>query len=48
MSANRLQRDTLLYPMDALIRTAAEAVDAPLVTFDGELLDNGGTLPEDL
>jgi len=34
--------------MDALILAAATAIDAPLVTFDKELLDNGGTLPEDL
>jgi len=48
MNANRYQQETLLYPMDALILAAATAIDAPLVTFDKELLDNGGTLPEDL
>lgn len=48
MGANRLQRETLLYPMDALILVAAEAIDASLITFDGELLDNGGVLPSEV
>jgi len=48
MAANRLQSDTLLYPMDALILAAAEAVDATLVSFDAELLDHGAKRPEDV
>lgn len=47
-SANRHQSETLLYPMDALILAAAEGVDATLVTFDTELADHGGALPQDL
>jgi len=46
MAANRLQSETLLYPMDALVLTAAEAIDATLVSFDSELLDHGARLPE--
>lgn len=47
VAANRLQSATLLYPMDALILAAAEAVDATLVTFDGELAAHDGVeLPE--
>lgn len=34
--------------MDALILACAEATDVPLVTFDGELLDNGATAPGEL
>jgi len=48
MAANRLQSDTLLYPMDALILTAADAVSATLVSFDAELLDHGAKRPENL
>lgn len=47
MSDNRLQSETLLYPMDALVLAAADAVDATLVTFDGELVDHGAELPAD-
>ena len=45
MAANRLQSETLLYPMDALVLTAADAVGATLVTFDSELLDHGAVSP---
>jgi predicted nucleic acid-binding protein len=48
MAANRLQSRTLLYPMDAFVLAAAEAVDATLVTFDTELLDHGGRHPTDV
>jgi len=46
MAADRLQSETLLYPMDALILAAADAIDATLVTFDSELLEHGGESPE--
>ena len=46
MAANRLQSETLLYPMDALVLTAADAVGATLVTFDSELLET--TVPSHL
>ena len=36
MDANQLQSETLLYPMDALILAAADAIDATLVSFDSE------------
>ena len=46
MAANRLQSETLLYPMDALLLGAAEAVDATLVSFDSELVEQGAMRPE--
>lgn len=46
MTANRIQSETLLYPMDAMILAAAEAIDATLVSFDTELLEHGAVLPE--
>lgn len=45
MAANRLQSETLLYPMDALILSAADAADATLVSFDSELVEYGAELP---
>ncbi|WP_424016952.1 type II toxin-antitoxin system VapC family toxin [Halorientalis pallida] len=48
LEANRLQSETLLYPMDALVLAAAEAVDATLVSFDSELLDHGAKQPTDV
>jgi len=48
MAANRLQAETLLYPMDALVLTAADAVDATLVSFDSELLEHGAERPQDV
>ncbi|WP_254542893.1 type II toxin-antitoxin system VapC family toxin [Halomarina pelagica] len=45
MAANELQSETLLYPMDALILTAADAIDATLVSFDNELVEHGAELP---
>lgn len=40
-----LQRETLLYPMDAQILAFARGVEAPLVTFDAELLDHDAVEP---
>lgn len=48
MAANKLQSETLLYPMDALILAAADAIDATLVSFDTELVERGATLPTDV
>jgi predicted nucleic acid-binding protein len=48
MEATRLQSETLLYPMDALVLAAADAVDATLVSFDGELVEHGAELPGNL
>jgi len=48
MAANRLQSDTLLYPMDAMIRSAADAADATLVSFDSELVEHGADPPQQL
>lgn len=48
MAANRLQSERLLYPMDALVLAAANAIDATLVSFDAELVDHGAMLPEDV
>jgi predicted nucleic acid-binding protein len=48
MAANRLQSDTLLYPMDAMILSAADAADTTLVSFDSELVEHGADLPQQL
>jgi len=48
MAANRLQSESLLYPMDALVLSAAEAIDATLVSFDSELCDHGARPPDDI
>lgn len=47
VAANERQAETLLYPMDALILSAAESAECPLVTFDGELLEHGAVEPSD-
>ena len=46
IAANRLQSETLLYPMDAMILSAADAADATLVSFDSELVEHGADLPQ--
>jgi predicted nucleic acid-binding protein len=46
LEANRLQSETLLYPMDALILSPAASSDSPLVTFDSELLEHGAVTPD--
>lgn len=48
IAANQLQDETLLYPMDALVLAAADAVDATLVSFDSELREHGAKRPQDL
>jgi len=48
MAANQLQSETLLYPMDALLLTAADAIDASLVSFDSELVEHGAKFPENV
>ncbi|RAW47024.1 VapC toxin family PIN domain ribonuclease [Halorubrum sp. 48-1-W] len=48
MAANRLQSETLLYPMDAMILSATDAADATLVSFDSELVEHGAELPQQL
>lgn len=47
MDANRLQRETLLYPLDCLILACAQGHDADLVSFDSELQEAGALDPED-
>lgn len=44
--ADDRQRETLLYPMDALILATAASVDATLVSFDSELQEHGAVAPE--
>lgn len=46
--ANRIQRETLLYPMDCVIFACAQGHEADLVTFDSELQDAGAVSPQDL
>lgn len=48
LEAYSIQRETLLYTMDAVILATAQEIDAPLVTFDGELLEHGAVEPADL
>ncbi|WP_273836517.1 PIN domain-containing protein [Halococcus sp. PRR34] len=48
VAANRLQRETYLYPMDALILAAADAADATLLSFDAELREHGAKSPEEI
>lgn len=48
LTTNSLQQQTLLDPMDCLIFAAAKDVDAELVTFDAEVLDNGATTPSEI
>ena len=45
MDANRLQQETLLYPLDCLILACAHSHDAQLVSFDSELQENGAVDP---
>ena len=48
IAADRLQEETLLYPMDATILACARDRDATLASFDAELIDAGATDPADL
>jgi predicted nucleic acid-binding protein len=48
VAANQLQSETLLYPMDALVLAAADAIDATLVSFDRELIEHGAEHPADV
>lgn len=45
LAANERQEETLVYPMDALILSSAEAMDATLVTLDAELQEHGAIPP---
>ena len=48
IAAYSLQQDTLLYTLDCVLLALAEDIDATLVTFDAELLDNGAVPPAEL
>ncbi|PGF17171.1 VapC toxin family PIN domain ribonuclease [Natrinema sp. CBA1119] len=48
MDANRLQQETLLYPLDCLILACSQGHDAELVSFDTELETAGALAPADL
>jgi predicted nucleic acid-binding protein len=48
IDAYDIQRDTLLYTMDCILLSLADDVDATMVTFDGELLDNGAVRPAEI
>lgn len=48
MAANRRQSESLLYPMDAMVLAAADAIDATLVSFDSELVEQGAERPRDV
>jgi predicted nucleic acid-binding protein len=47
IDAYELQEETLLYAMDGMILAMANGEDAPLVTFDSELLEHGAKSPND-
>lgn len=48
ISAYSRQQDTLLYTLDCVLLALADDIDTTLVTFDGELLDNGAVSPTSL
>ncbi len=48
VAANQLQEETLLYPMDAIVLAAANAIDATLVSFDGELREHRAKQPQEI
>ena len=48
LNAYRLQQETLLYPVDCLLLSLADGLDARLVTFDAELQDAGAVAPGNL
>lgn len=48
VAAYSLQEETLLYTLDCVLLSLADDVDAVLITFDEELLDNGATRPSEL
>ena len=45
LNAYRLQKETLLYPIDCLLLSLADGIDAELVTFDAELQNAGALAP---
>jgi predicted nucleic acid-binding protein len=48
LNAYRLQQETLLYPVDCLLLSLADGLDARLVTFDAELQEAGAVDPDGL
>lgn len=44
--AFNVQAETLMYAMDAIVLAQALSVDAEVVTFDKEVLENAGLAPE--
>lgn len=48
MDANRLQQETLLYPLDCIVMAVSQGHDAELVSFDAELQEAGAISPDDL
>lgn len=48
LRAYAIQRETLLYTMDAVVFATAEEVGVPLVTFDSELIENGAISPDEV
>lgn len=48
ISAYQQQRESLLYTMDCVLLALADDVNATFVTFDNEIVDNGGVAPSDV
>jgi len=42
-----MQVEKLLYPQDSIILQVADSQGCELVTFDKEILENGGKAPEE-
>lgn len=48
LNAYELQKESLLYPVDCLLLSLADGIDAKLVSFDAELQTAGALDPEAL
>ena len=47
LTANRLQEETYLYPLDSLLLAVAENAGIRLASFDAELLEHGASAPSE-
>jgi len=48
IAAYRLQKETLLYPMDCVLLATTQELGGTFVTFDAELIENGAVSPEEI
>jgi len=47
LAAYKQQKDSVLYTLDCVLLAPSEDVDATFVTFDAEVLENGGIAPSE-